>query len=53
MNAENTNHQKKMLQLCEELLAVEEERLRGNIGYSVDEVITMMRTAIKEFSPSA
>lgn len=31
----------------EELLAVEEDRMRGSKGYSVDEVAAMMRNAIK------
>ena len=31
----------------EELLAVEEDRIRGSKGYSVDEVAAMMRNAIK------
>lgn len=38
----------KMLKLREELLAVEENRMRGSKGYSVSEVATMMRSAIKE-----
>ena len=38
----------KMLKLREELLAVEEDRMRGSKGYSVDEVAAMMRNAIKE-----
>ena len=32
----------------EELLAVEEDRLHGSKGYSVSEVASMMRNAIKE-----
>ena len=36
-----------MLKLREELLAVEEERLNGSRGHSVDEVVSMMRNAIK------
>ena len=39
-----------MLKLREELLAVEEDRIRGSKGYSVDEVAAMMRSAIKEAS---
>ncbi len=39
-----------MLKLREELLAVEEGRMHGNRGYSVDEVASMMREAIKEAS---
>lgn len=42
------NRREKMLKLREELLAVEEERMRGSKGYSVDEVAAMMRSAIKE-----
>lgn len=42
------NRREKMLKLREELLAVEEERMRGSKGYSVDEVAAMMRSAVKE-----
>lgn len=42
------NRREKMLKLREELLAVEEDRMRGSKGYSVDEVTAMMRSAIKE-----
>ena len=42
------NRREKMLKLREKLLAVEEERMRGSKGYSVDEVAAMMRSAIKE-----
>ena len=38
----------KMLKIREELLAVEEDRMRGSKGYTVDEVVAMMRSAIKE-----
>lgn len=44
------NRREKMLKLREELLTVEEERMRGSKGYSVDEVASMMRTAIREAS---
>ena len=37
-----------MLKLHEELLAVEEDRMRGNKGYSVHEVVAMMRNAARE-----
>ena len=37
-----------MLQLRKELLAVEEDRLHGSKGYSVDEVAARMRHAIWE-----
>ena len=48
MDIETYNRREKMLQLREELLAVEEDRMRGSKGYSVDEVAAMMRSAIKE-----
>lgn len=35
-------------ELREELLAVEEDRMRGSKGYPVDEVVAMMRSAIKK-----
>ena len=37
-----------MLKLREELLAVEEDCLHGSEGYSIDEVTSMMRSAIQE-----
>ena len=48
MDIETFNRREKMLKLREELLAVEGDRMRGNKGYSVDEVSAMMRSAIKE-----
>ena len=48
MDIETFNRREKMLKLREELLAVEEDRMHGSKGYSVDEVATMMRSAIKE-----
>ena len=42
------DRREKMLKLREELLAVEEDRLRGEAGYSVGEVASMMRSVIKE-----
>lgn len=42
------NRREKMLKLREELLAVEEDRIHGSKGYSVDEVAVRMRNAIKE-----
>lgn len=47
MDIETYNRREKMLKLREELLAVEEDRMRGSKGYSVDEVTAMMRSAIK------
>lgn len=48
MDIEAFTRREKMLQLREELLAVEEDRLRGNGGHSVSEVADMMRNAIRE-----
>lgn len=48
MDIETYNRREKMLKLREELLAVEEDRLHGSKGYSVGEVASMMRSAIKE-----
>ena len=42
-----------MLNLREELLAVEEDRVRGSKGYSVDVVAEMMRKATAEVSGDA
>lgn len=47
MDIETYNRREEMLKLREKLLAVEEDRMRGSKGYSVDEVVTMMRGAIK------
>lgn len=48
MDIEAFSRREKMLKLREELLAVEEERMHGEAGYSIDEVVSMMRTAITE-----
>ena len=48
MDIDTYNRREKMLKLREELLSVEEDRMRGSEGYSVDEVTSMMRSAIKE-----
>ena len=48
MDIETYNRREKMLRLREELLSVEEDRMRGSEGYSIDEVTSMMRSAIKE-----
>lgn len=50
MDIETYNRREKMLKLREELLAVEEERIHGSPGYSVEEVAAMMRRAIQEAS---
>lgn len=48
MDIETYNRREKMLKLREELLAVEEDRIHGSKGYSVSEVVSMMRDAVKE-----
>ncbi len=48
MDIESFVRREKMLALREELLAVEEDRLHGDAGYSVSEVTAMMRNAIRE-----
>lgn len=48
MDIETYNRREKMLKLREDLLAVEEARLHGQKGYSIDEVSAMMEEAIKE-----
>lgn len=48
MDIETYNRREKMLKLREELLAVEEDRMRGVKGYTIDEVAAMMREAIEE-----
>lgn len=50
MDIETYNRREKMLKLREELLAVEEDRMNGNKGYSVKEVAAMMRSVIQEAS---
>ena len=50
MDIDPYNRREKMLKLREELLAVKEDRLHGSEGYSIDEVTSMMRSAIKEAS---
>lgn len=50
MDIDTYNRREKMLKLREELFAVEEDRLHGSEGYSIDEVTSMMRSAIKEAS---
>lgn len=48
MDIETYNRREKILKLREELLAIEEDRMYGSKGYSVGEVVAMMRSAIKE-----
>ncbi|MBO5214434.1 MAG: type II toxin-antitoxin system Phd/YefM family antitoxin [Clostridia bacterium] len=46
MDLEAFIRREKMLKLREELLAVEEERLHGAAGYSIDQVATMLEQSI-------
>ncbi|MGN0256397.1 MAG: type II toxin-antitoxin system Phd/YefM family antitoxin [Chordicoccus sp.] len=48
MDIDTYNRREQMLKLREELLASEEDRARGDMGYSIDEVTAMMRDAIRE-----
>lgn len=48
MDIETYTRRESMLQLRENLIVVEEERLAGRQGYSIDEVNDMMKKAIKE-----
>jgi len=48
MDIEAFTRREKMLTLREELLAVEEARLHGETGFSVDEVVLAMKSAISE-----
>lgn len=48
MNIEAFTRREKMLALREELLAVEEARMNGETGYSVDDVASAMKAAISE-----
>lgn len=41
-------HRESMLRLREELVAVEEDRLAGKEGYSIDQLDDMMKKVIKE-----
>jgi len=48
MDIEAFARRESMLRLRENLVAVEEERLSGKQGYSVDEVASMMQKAVSE-----
>ena len=50
MDIDTYNRREQMLKLREELLAVEEDRLHGGPGCTIDEVTAMMRAAIQEAS---
>lgn len=48
MDIASFERKEKMLKLREELLAAEEDRLHGDMGFSADEVALMMQNAIRE-----
>lgn len=50
MDLETFSRRESMLLLREKLIAVEEERLTGKQGFSIDDVDEMMKKAIKESS---
>ena len=50
MDIKAFHRREKMLDLREKLLAVEESRLNGSKGYTISEVTSMMRRAVKEAS---
>ena len=48
MNTEICNQKEKMLKLREELLAVEEDRLAGRKGSTIDELDAYLNAVIEE-----
>lgn len=50
MDIETYNRREEMLKLREELLSVEEARVNGDNGYSVDEVNAAMNAVIEEIA---
>ena len=48
MDIESFTRREKMLKLREELLAVEEARANGAKDYTIDEVVSAMKSAISE-----
>lgn len=48
MDIETFARRESMLRLRESLVAAEKDRLNGKTGYSIDEVSTMMKIAIRE-----
>lgn len=48
MDIETYTRRESMLRLREQLIVAEESRASGSKGYSIDEVSSMMRTAVKE-----
>lgn len=50
LDIETYTRRERMLQLRENLVAVEEDRLSGKLGFSIDEIDTMLKKAITEVS---
>ena len=48
MDIESFSRREKMLKLSEELLSVEEERMAGNKGYTLDELEAYLDQVIEE-----
>lgn len=48
MNMENCNQKEKVLKLWKELLAVEEDRLAGRKGSTIDELDAYLNAVIEE-----
>lgn len=48
MDIANFSRRESMLKLREQLVAVEEERLSGEVGYSLDDAITMVKKSVLE-----
>lgn len=48
MEIEAFSRREQMNKLLEHLVAVEEERLHGKQGYSIDETVSMMEEVINE-----
>ena len=50
MDIETYNRREKMIQLCEELLSIEEDRIAGRSGCSLDELDAYLDEVIAEVS---
>ena len=48
MNIDTYAKRESMLRLRESLVAAEEDRMNGKTGYSIDEVTSMMKSAVRE-----
>jgi len=48
MDIASFSRRESMLNLREQLVAVEEERLSGEVGYSLDDAITLVEQSVSE-----